>query len=790
MHIGNAVSVQPRETFQILDEPDTCVLILDNTMRIVWANTCAGLLLGARREDLLGREAVWIFDTYLASSVQDEEVIRELIAAMRNAIEVPCLDLNVWNDHGEGQRLTYSCQKMRQEPFTDMWIIRMQSPTGSKAGDTLQPHGIHDSNRALHALHRISRVIDTDDVSTGDLLASVARIISSGLPNPEQVGVRIVCGDEVYSHRYRETPWMTTAKFRVGEWKDGHIVIAHLVDPLRRHETAPSFDETYLLQVAADMVGRAIGEIEGSVADENEAQYRLFIQSFKGVVYKATLSLEPIFIGGAIEAITGHTADKFLDGTVRWAEIVHPDDRSNLLEGDDDPHPHATPDFSTDRVYRILHSDGTVRWIRESIWNICDEYEGSIFIQGIIQDVTDRRMEKKRLISANKQLLVLNQIMGVSASSLSLDELLEASLAKTLGLLDFDTGLVYLLNSDRRLALIRSHHMVPEEYLSHSGAIRVHHWPWNFTFIAGQPRYVELCNRPGKIEEKLLDSLGVSSLACIPISAESVVVGALFVGNNNRQGFEDEERCLLEAIGKEIGSGVLRSMLHKRLEAAHRETNLYIDIMTHDIKNAENVTSLYCDLLIDALEGDAAEYASRLRESVKKSTGILQNVGTIRHIIKEPPDLKPMDLASVIEIEARRTPDVDISFEDITATVWADGLLPEIFRNLIDYSTKSGGFDSPCMTIRVEDYVGEEQTVVVTVEDTGPGIPDGTKEAIIHRFQQGGIPEYGEDLGLYIVGMLVKRYGGQIWLEDRIEERPDLGTSFRFTLCKVVRSED
>lgn len=43
-------------------------------------------------------------------------------------------------------------------------------------------------------------------------------------------------------------------------------------------------------------------------------------------------------------------------------------------------------------------------------------------------------------------------------------------------------------------------------------------------------------------------------------------------------------------------------MLHKRLEAAHRETNLYLDVMTHDIKNAENVANLYCDLLLDTLE--------------------------------------------------------------------------------------------------------------------------------------------------------------------------------------------
>jgi light-regulated signal transduction histidine kinase (bacteriophytochrome) len=41
--------------------------------------------------------------------------------------------------------------------------------------------------------------------------------------------------------------------------------------------------------------------------------------------------------------------------------------------------------------------------------------------------------------------------------------------------------------------------------------------------------------------------------------------------------------------------------LHRQLEASHREANLYLDILTHDIRNTENVSNLYADLLIDSL---------------------------------------------------------------------------------------------------------------------------------------------------------------------------------------------
>ncbi|MDD3071987.1 MAG: HAMP domain-containing sensor histidine kinase, partial [Methanoculleus horonobensis] len=238
-----------------------------------------------------------------------------------------------------------------------------------------------------------------------------------------------------------------------------------------------------------------------------------------------------------------------------------------------------------------------------------------------------------------------------------------------------------------------------------------------------------------------------------------------------------------ESIGNEIGSGVLRSMLHKRLEAAHRETNLYLDIMTHDIKNAENVANLYCDLLLDMLDGDAAAYAKKLKESVRKSTGILQNVSTIRRTHQEPPELAPVHLGQIIRAGIDRTSDADISFTGSSAEVWADDLLSEVFTNLVGNAVQFGG-PGVGITIRVEDDPEEVDTVMVSVEDTGPGIPDEMKETVFDRFNRG----YGEGLGLYIVGTLVTRYGGRVWVEDRVEGHPDEGASFRFTLREVVRT--
>jgi len=516
-----------------------------------------------------------------------------------------------------------------------------------------------------------------------------------------------------------------------------------------------------------------------------EERYRSFFRDFQGIAYRTTES-GPVLFHGAVEAITGYTEDDFLEGAVCWDAVVHPDDRPGFQECAGELR--AVPGLSTERVYRIVRKDGTTRWVRDFAKNVCNEDGTPALVQGTIHDAIGRREADDGLLSSNRQLSVLNKIMGVAASSLSLDELLEASLSVTIDLLDLDVGLTYLLNPERTLALTRYHHAAPKRYLARSRTIKVHHWPWNFVFVAGQPRYIERGGNPGAAEEEVLASLEVSALACIPILAESVVVGALFLGRRDRPRIRDEERRLLEAIGREIGSGVLRSMLHKRLEAAHRETNLYLDVMTHDLKNAGNVANLYCDLLIDEPGGTAAEYAKRLRESIRKSTGILRNVSTIRRIHQEPPDLRPVSLDRVICAERERMPEAAVTLEGTPAEVWADDLLSEIFANLIGNAVTFGG-PGAGITIRVEGCAKENRMVVVTVEDTGPGIPDGVKEALLQRLGGDEDQVHGEGLGLSVVGMLVERYGGRVWIEDRVSGRPDLGAAFRFTLREVARTE-
>lgn len=221
---------------------------------------------------------------------------------------------------------------------------------------------------------------------------------------------------------------------------------------------------------------------------------------------------------------------------------------------------------------------------------------------------------------------------------------------------------------------------------------------------------------------------------------------------------------------------------HELREANHL-ANFYLDIMVHDINNANLASLVSLELLMPEVPQDSRRQANTAFKGIQKSVEIIRNVSTIRRLHQEKFSLSVISLDDVIKSEMKNFPDLRIHFSETGHKVLGDDLLPEIFTNLLGNSAKFIDEDGE-VTIRVEDINDAE--VLVSVEDNGPGIPEQQKKMIFNRFKTGAMKKSGKGLGLYIVQTLVKRYGGNVWADDRVAGRQECGAAIRFTLKKAL----
>jgi PAS domain S-box-containing protein len=138
--------------------------------------------------------------------------------------------------------------------------------------------------------------------------------------------------------------------------------------------------------VLRDVADLAKAEAARRLSDE---RYRSFVQNFPGIAFRGDLDLSLEFVHGAVESITGYPAGQFLSQPNLWRELTHPDDRARVQASTD--RLRTEPGCTMTREYRIVRQDGTTRWLRVSLSNVCDAAGTPVLVQGSAYDVTSER---------------------------------------------------------------------------------------------------------------------------------------------------------------------------------------------------------------------------------------------------------------------------------------------------------------------------------------------------------------------------------------------------------------
>jgi sigma-B regulation protein RsbU (phosphoserine phosphatase) len=91
----------------------------------------------------------------------------------------------------------------------------------------------------------------------------------------------------------------------------------------------------------------------------------------------------------------GYSVEEFLQGSIRFSQIVHPDDRDRLIQ---EIKRFAEADIEEyTQSYRIMTRGGEVRWVEDKTSVVRDGRGRKAYHQGIMVDVTPRRLAEEEL---------------------------------------------------------------------------------------------------------------------------------------------------------------------------------------------------------------------------------------------------------------------------------------------------------------------------------------------------------------------------------------------------------
>ena len=400
--------------------------------------------------------------------------------------------------------------------------------------------------------------------------------------------------------------------------------------------------------------------------------------------------------------------------------------------------------------------------------------------EAAIMQHTELQRAQENLRISNENLSNLNQIISIGNNLGHPDAIISALLEKTVNLLGYQMGGIFSLAKDRQSAefqYVFGKNPENMEIMQNFGTLDLRNPLVSDVLIGGNSLFLSRSEDESKSADCIFQKPEIFNCGILPLIQNVEVTGGIILFNGRNLPVSAEEKAFLETVRFEVANAVEKAFLFKRLEMANNETNLYLDIMAHDINNANTGALGYLELITESLDGMEKEFAEKSLSSVNQSVDIITNVSTIRILHERTTALHPVSLDAVIQMEMMRHGNVTFHYSRTDAEVLADDLIGQIFMNLVGNSVKFAS-PNPEITITVEEN-GPELTVCVA--DNGPGIPDDMKSLIFDRFRKGG-SRSGKGLGLFIVRSLVEEYGGSIRADDRVPKKPEEGAAIRFTL--------
>ncbi|MFN4088765.1 MAG: PAS domain-containing sensor histidine kinase [Alphaproteobacteria bacterium] len=727
----------------ILDSLRDAVIGVDQDLAIVYANDAAGALFGLTPADLLGT-TVWD----RAQPLWDR-LGPELFRCVR-------------------QREKQEAE-LRWEP-EERWFDARILPTEVGAAifllDVTDRRRARELQRESDARYRAVSALTTDlvfcyGVDASGLMVrewSIGRAVEVlGYDLPERLdGPK---GFIVLAHAEdRGAASAAAARLLAGESLSTELRIVGLGGELRWIEVnaEPEWHPTErrvvrMLCAIRDVTARK--DVETALR-ESEERFALAVEGAAEGLWDWDLRRRTVYRSEHLRGILGVGPDEDIQRWGWWVDQIHPDDldgyRAALRR-----HRHGAGGLFA-WEYRVRHRDGTWRWLLDRAVSRRDSAGRVVRFVGSVSDITDRKNMEIELKAAHAAVEEKNLQIQVALDNIS-QGLTMFDARGRLVLYNRRYADLYRLGDALRVGATRRDLLEASIAAGNYSAEEAETIVERTLAAAAAPRM-------GHIIQRLVDGTAVEAAAVHLPNGGSV---ATFTDITAREQREAELRAARDAA-----------------EAANRAKSAFLANMSHELRTPLNAVIGFSDVMRSEMFGPLGnahyrDYASDIRNSGEMLLELINDILDLSKIEAGKAQVAD-DVLDVAEVVAgvvglcRELPDASS-----VALRWrvaarmplfrGDGrYLRQILTNLVSNAVKftpAGGRVTVCAGCDVDGGI------VLTVGDTGIGIPEELHQRVFEPFyqvQSDLARQYqGTGLGLSLVKGLTELHGGKVDVRSR-----------------------
>lgn len=469
----------------------------------------------------------------------------------------------------------------------------------------------------------------------------------------------------------------------------------------------------YILATGRDITRRIKAEVSRL---QSEEAFRLIAETIDEAFWMADVHISKNFyISPSYERIWGRTRESLCENPQSFIDSIHPDDKERIIAD----YEVKKKGMAFDHEYRIIHPDGTIRYIWDRGFPVTDN-QGRVYrYVGVAMDISERKIAEKAIFESEERYHAI-----------------------------FDQSPIAIELFDAEGMLIRAN----RSFLTMFGITDIEDIR-KLSFLS----YPHLT---GDLKQQLQRRETVHLQA--PFDFDQSKAGNYF--QSTREGIIWLD-ILITPLGEKIEpiTGYMVQILditkEKVAEREHDETSKKLRLLTtlgkNDIYNQTNALHLALDLALNTSDRTTLEDSLTLAQiSTTRIEKIFGFTRTYEKLIKNS-----RIWISVHEIIRSTVADMILDqsiIENSTAEnleMYADPIIRKVFMTLLENSSRHGG---EITSIRIFSY-HDGDSLVIVYEDDGIGIPEENKEAIFHQ-------GYGKDtgIGLFLISMFLSLNGMSI----------------------------